>query len=223
MPAQIVIGKDVIKLSEIFPTEHIVELVPEAEIHSLGRADIKEIVSLKPKTMHEMGLSTWHAAMMSGQFDVDPAMLAEHVDSGDPNLLKRVSHALGQKVVFDLNYSYATIPGQHLEEPAIQSLIGHLYPNRLHIGDVKLLDPRKPRSDSMNEDDQSHQSLRLFGEFMENCRSAAEEIGANKITLTAAYGKLLDPFRAHGFEVEDSEMGRMAVSFGMGIPMEINI
>lgn len=211
------------KLSEIFPDEQVIKFVPEVEIRALGRADIKEIVNLKPKSMHEMGLSTWHAAMMSGQFDVDPAMLAKHVDSGDPNILKRISQALGQKVVFDLNYTFATIPDQDLDEPAIQSLVGHLFPNRLHIGDVKLLDPRKPRSDSLHEGDQSHQSLRLFGDLMANCRSVAKEIGANKITLTAAYGELIDPFREHGFEVEDSEMGRLAEEFGMGIPMEIII
>lgn len=210
-------------LSDVLPTAQIVAQVPEVEIQTLGVADIKEIVCLKPKTMHEMGLSTWHAAMMSGQFKVDPAMLGKFVDSGDPNFLKRVQQALGQKVVFDLNYSFATIPEQNLDEPAIQILVGHLYPNRLHIGDMKLLHPLKPRSDTDHESDQSHESLRVLSVLMKNCREAAEGIGADKITLTAAYIGLVEPFQQHGFEIEDSEMGRMAAKFGRGIPMEINL
>ena len=56
---------------------------------------------------------------------------------------------------------------------------------------------------------------------MTNCRVAAETLGAEKITLTAAHSDLLSPFRNHGFEVEDSEMGRMAMEVGIGFPMEV--
>lgn len=210
-------------LSQVFPTDRIVDLVPGAEIVSLGKPDIKEIALLKPKTMHEMGMATWHAAMQSGNFNVDPKMLAKYIDDGDPHILKRVSQALGQKVVFDISYCFATLPDVKLEEPAIQTLVAHLYPSRLHIGDVKLLDPRRPRSDTEHAGDQSHESLRLFSVFLNNCKIVAKNLGAEKISLTAAYVELVETFRAHGFEVEDSELARLGLRFGMGIPMEINL
>ncbi|TKA95421.1 hypothetical protein FAZ78_16940 [Cereibacter changlensis] len=209
------------ELARILPAEAAIAAVPEIQILHLGLSDIKEIVRHKPLAMHEMGLATWHAALSTGRFNLNPMMLSAHVDSSDPNLLRHVSRALNQKVLFDLCYSYGIIPGQDLEEPALQVTTAHLFPNRLHIADVKLLDPRKPVENASQKDDQSHESLHLFGELLINARAAARAIKAEKMTLTASHSELLPVFTAHGFEVENSEMGRMAAKFGLGIPMEL--
>lgn len=210
-------------LDTIFPTEEVLAAVPELRVRQLGIRDIKDIVRFKSKAMFEMGLSTWHAALMSGSFNLDPRMLSKHVDCGDPHLLKHVSRALNRKVIFDLNYTFGEIPSQALREPAVQTTIAHLFPNRIHIADAKLLDPRKPLPGTEDDDDRSHESLHLFSIFVANCRAAAAEIAAEKITFTAAYAELVDPFRKHGFEVEESDFGRMALEFGMGIPMEMRL
>lgn len=210
-------------IADVFPRKEVLSSVPDCELHQFDTSQIKEIIRLKPRTMHEMGLSTWHAALMSGQFRLDPQALSKHVDSEDPNMLRYVGRALSRKVIFDLSYTYGVIPGQDLPEPAIQATIAHLFPNRLHIGDVKLLNPHKPRPEADVADDQSHESLRLFQPFMENCRNISSEAGIEKITLTAAYAELVEIFQKYGFEVEDSEMGRMAVQFGVGVPMEIKL
>lgn len=209
------------ELARIFPTNEILEKVPDLKITQLGRSEIRDIVRLKPQTMHEMGLSTWHAALMTNNFSVDPGALGKFVDEGDPNLLRRVAQKLGTKVIFDINYTYAECPGVELREPAAQILVAHLYPNRLHIGDVKLLNPHEPRISDVTNDDQTHNSLRLFGACMHNCISISRKIGVDKMTLTAANFDLTKTFGAYGFSVEDSEMGKMAVKFGFGIPMEL--
>ncbi|NKL75724.1 hypothetical protein [Rhizobium leguminosarum] len=210
-------------LDEIFPAAEISEKLPDAQVSVLGVKDLPEIIRLKGMTMFEMGLTTWHAAMISGQFEVSPNSLGDLVDRGEPNLLKYVSRALNRKVVFDISYRYATVPGAATMEPKMQVLVAHLFPNRLHIADVQLLDPRKPKKNSQLNDDQSHESLRLFGVLIANAERVAKEVQAEQITLTAANRRLVTAFQKYGFKVEDSGMARQAMAFDAGIPMERTI
>ncbi|MBY5818475.1 hypothetical protein HFN60_22950 [Rhizobium leguminosarum] len=210
-------------LDEIFPAAEISEKLPDAQVSVLGVKDLPEIIRLKGMTMFEMGLTTWHAAMISGQFEVSPNSLGDLVDRGEPNLLKYVSRALNRKVVFDISYRYATVPGAATMEPKMQVLVAHLFPNRLHIADVQLLDPRKPKKNSQLNDDQSHESLRLFGVLIANAERVAKEVQAEQITLTAANRRLVTTFQKYGFKVEDSGMARQAMAFDAGIPMERTI
>lgn len=214
-------GVTMSELQKIFPRKEILAAVPGVEFQHWGLEDIRAIADMKPEAMHEMGLATWSQAVISGEFDLDPRALAKHVDAEDPHLLRHVSRALDRKVLFDLSYTTGTLPDQSGMEPVLQALIGHLWPRRLHIADVQLLDPRKPVGDATG--DQSHESLRLLGAFMENCKTVAAEVGASKITLTAAYAELLPVFERNGFSVEDSEPGRVARQYGLGIPMDLHL
>ncbi len=207
-------------LDEILPAAEISKTLTDAQFSVLGIKDFPEIVRLKGMAMFEMGLTAWHAAMMSGQFSVPSNSLGALVDRRDPNLLKYVSRTLNRKVVFDISYQYAIVPGAIAMEPKIQTLVAHLFPNRLHIADVQLLNPRKPKAGSQLDEDQSHESLRLFGTLIGNAERVAKQVQAKQITLTAANIQLVTTFQRYGFEIEDSRMARQAMAFGVGIPME---
>ncbi|SEI15074.1 hypothetical protein SAMN05216228_1028104 [Rhizobium tibeticum] len=209
------------KIDEVFPIDDISEKIPSAQFTALGMKNLPEIIRLKGMTMFELGLTAWHAAMISGQFQVAPNSLGDLVDRREPNLLKYVSRALNRKMVFDISYQFATVPSVPTAEPKIQLLIAHLFPNRLHIADVQLLNPESVRAHSKADDDQSHNSLRLFGGLLAKAERVAKDIGAEKITLTSANSPLVSTFKRYGFAVEDSGMARQAMSVGFGIPMEL--
>lgn len=211
------------KLDNVFPIADILKKIPTAQFTALGMKNLSEIIRLKGMTMFELGLTAWHAAMISGQFKVAPNSLGHLVDRREPNLLKYVGRTLNRKMVFDISYQYATVPNAATVEPKIQLLITHLFPNRLHIADVQLLNPETPRANSNADDDQSHESLRLFGGLLANAERVAKELRADKITLTAANRPLLTTFQKYGFTVEDSGMARHAMSVGLGIPMELMV
>lgn len=99
----------------------------------------------------------------------------------------------------------------------------HIFPNRLHIADVQLLNPESARANFQADGDQSHNSLRLFSSLLANAEKIGKDIGAEKITLTSANNPLISTFKKHGFAVEDSGMARQAMSIGFGIPMELVI
>ncbi|RVN01754.1 hypothetical protein CN120_20290 [Sinorhizobium meliloti] len=95
-------------LDQILPAAEILEKLPDAQFSALCSRNLPEIVRLKAMTMFELGITTWHAAMISGKFNVHPNMLGQLVDRREPNLLKHVSRALNRKVLFDISYRYAT-------------------------------------------------------------------------------------------------------------------
>ncbi|MFW2227764.1 hypothetical protein [Rhizobium sp. CRRU65] len=210
------------KLHTIFPEDGVRTAILEATFTSFGLKNLPSIATLKPQTMFELGLTTWHAAMMSGKFSVAPNILGDLVDRREPHLLKHVSRALNRKVLFDLSYRLANVPGTETIQPKTQVLVAHVFPNRIHIGDVQLLDPRKPKGGAEADDDQSHESLRLLGPTIENAVKAARDVGADQITLTAANGELVSVFSRHGFAVEESPFAKQAMAMGLGIPMQID-
>jgi len=211
------------KLHAIFPEQGIRAAIPEAAFTSFGMKDLSSIVRLKSLALFELGLTTWHAAMMSRQFRVAPNALGDLVDRKEPNLLKYVSRALNRKVLFDISYRFATDPSTEASPPKLQLLVAHTYPNRLHIADIQLLDPRKPKAGAGADDDQSHESLRLLGVTLENAKTVAREIGADQITLTAANRELVPVFARHGFTVERSLAAQQAVAMDAGVPMQLDL
>lgn len=211
------------KLHTIFPEDGVRTAIPEATFTSFGLKNLPSIATLKPQTMFELGLTTWHAAMMSRQFSVAPNILGDLVDRREPHLLKYVSRVLNQKVLFDLSYRLANVPGTGTIQPKTQILVAHVFPNRIHIGDVQLLDPRKPKGGVDADDDQSHESLRLLGPAIENAMKAAHDVGADQITLTAANRGLVSVFGRHGFAVERSPFAEQAMAMGVGIPMQVDL
>ncbi|AIC29516.1 phage family protein (plasmid) [Rhizobium etli bv. mimosae str. IE4771] len=211
------------KLHTIFPEYGVRAAIPEATFTSLGMKNLSSIATLKPQTMFELGVTTWHAAMMSRQFSVAPNALGDLVDRREPHLLKHVSRALNRKVLFDLSYQFASVPGADTIQPKVQVLVAHTYPNRIHIADVQLLDPRKPKAGAAADDDQSHESLRLLGPTIENAVKAAHDTDADQVTLTAANRGLVAVFGRYGFAVERSQFAEQAMAVGFGIPMQMDL
>lgn len=211
------------RLADVFPRTEILQAVPAAVFRDLNLDTLPEFVSDQPNTMLTFGFATWDHALSSGRHDrIDPRMLSDVVDDGDPWLIRHVQEALGQDALLDFHHSEARLP--EAVEPFAALSLAHLYPNHLHIGDVLLLNPTKPRFDS-EWIDQKYASLRLFGVVLQNLKAAAATLGAEKITLTAANRPLRAAFERHGFRLADTLAARMNEaaggdhSFPMGIEL----
>jgi hypothetical protein len=171
------------RIAEVFPRAEILAAVPTADFMELDLADYDAFAKVEENTAITFGFAVWDHAMSSGAHgDVDPQMLAGPVNSGDPLLIRRVEEALKRPALFDFHHVAARRPGDAEQFAALS--LAHLYPNHLHIGDVLLLDPAKPRTDSPWTD-QTHESLRLFPLVFDRLKVAAAELGAEKLTLRA--------------------------------------
>jgi hypothetical protein len=208
------------RLPDVFPRAEIAAAVPGAVFRDLDGQGLESFTADNPNTMIAFGFATWDHALSSGRHDdLDPQMLAGPINDEDPWFIRHVEVALGQRALLDFHYAEARTPGA--PEPFASVSLAHLYPNHLHIGDVLLLDPNRPRQDS-RWIDQKYTSLRLFGVLLENLRAAAAALGVEKLTLTAANRQLRVAFERHGFRLADTMGARMieAVGADHGFPME---
>lgn len=60
----------------------------------------------------------------------------------------------------------------------------------------------------------------LLPDLMRNLEDAARAAGCDELTLTSTTGENVGLFKGYGFNVEDSNTGRLAMKYGFGIPME---
>lgn len=210
------IGQQMTALAKIVPRAEIEQAVPGASFEEMTAHDLKDFARRKPETLRELALSSWDYAL-SGEFNhVDPRLFADEVDENDPKLLTKMERALGVKLLRDLYHFEATARGD--AAPFAEGTFAVVYPTRLHIADIKMLDPSRPRSGA-DWSDQTHHSLRLFPALLNNAVRVAREIGTDRITLTAANRSLHDAFARHGFSLADTRSARPAFEFGAGIAM----
>jgi hypothetical protein len=203
-------------LSKIVPRAEIEAAVPGSSFIERTKRDLNILAQEEAQFLRELALSSWDYAL-SGQFrHVNPRLLGDAVDQYDPKLLIKMERALGIKLLHDVYHFRMTVPGDG--EPFAEGVFASMYNKRLHIADIKMLNPAKPRQDS-EWPDQTHHSLRLFPTLLDNAREVGGEIGAERITLTAANLSLFDAFGKHGFRLADTRSARPAYEGGEGIPM----
>ena len=211
------------RLSEVFPKAEIQVLIPDAGFRDLSIKELSVFADEHADTMIAFGLATWDHALSCGVHgDLDPQALADPINAGDPWLIRHVEEALGRRALLDFHYTEARRAGAI--EPFASISLAHLYPNHLHVGDVLLLDPRKPRHDSPWID-QKFESLRLFGTVLDRLKAAANALGADKLSLTAAHRPLRSAFERHGFRMADTMGAQFVKSWGVdhSFPMELTL
>lgn len=210
-------------LTAALPREQILAVVPDACFPTLNLAELDHLAVMEPETVRGFGFAAWDHALSSGAHDnLDPQGLAAAINAGDALLIRHVERVLGRRALFDLHYAIATRPGD--DEPFAIAALAHLYPNHVHIGDIKLLDPNRPRA-GVRWVDQTHESLRLFPVFLENLRAGARALNAEKLTLTAANRPLQATFERHGFVMADTIGAATVVAMDadVGFPMELRL
>ncbi len=203
-------------LAKIVPRAAIEAAVPGSSFVERTKRDLNVLAQEEAQSLRELALSGWDYAL-SGPFrQVDPRLLGDAVDQHDAKLLIKMERALGIKLLHDVYHFRMTLPED--SEPFAEGTFASMYNKRLHIADIKMLNPAEPRQDS-EWPDQTHHSLRLFSTLLDNAREVGGEIGAERITLTAANPSLFDAFRRHGFRLADTRTARSAYEAGVGIPM----
>lgn len=210
-------------LADVFPTAEVRAAVPTAEFREFALVDFDAFAPLEPNTARTFGFAVWDHAMSGGAHcDVDPQMLAKPINGEDPLLIRHVEGALGREVLFDFHHVAAHRPGD--PDPFAALSLAHLYPDQVHIGDVLLLNPAKRRNDSPWAD-QTHESLRLFPLVIDRLKVVAAELGARKLTLTAANRPLRKTFESYGFRISDTiaAEGIEAGGFDHSFPMELRL
>lgn len=210
-------------LAQVFPRDEILAVAPAATITACGLAEFDAFAGDQRETARGFGFACWDHALSSGQHEaLDLQMLAGAVNAGDPLLLRRVEEALGQAALFDFHHVTARLGDD--PEPFAALSLAHLYPNHLHIGDVLLLDPTQPRNDS-HWADQRFRSLRLFPLVLDRLVAAAGDLGAEKLTLTAANRPLRATFERYGFTMADTMGAKMVEAAGVhhSFPMELKL
>ena len=208
-------------LSRIVPIDDVKSIVPDFQLTERTKNELQRFAAEDSETLREIALSSWDYALSTEFNDINPRLLGDAVDRNDPKLLIKMERALGVKLLDDL-YSFKMRVSAEDAEPFAEGTFASVYRRRLHIADLKLLNPNKPRSDA-EYPDQTHESLRLLSVLLERARVVAREIGAERITGTAANRRLFDAFQKHGFLLSDTRGSRPALQAGAGIPVTLSI
>ncbi|EJU9973497.1 hypothetical protein N5M11_003784 [Vibrio alginolyticus] len=187
-----------------------------------GLSDIRQIQDMTPKTCVDIALNVWDKIISRKLHQVNPMALATYVNRQDPKLHLRVGNVIGKTVVKDIYYALANVEDSALEDTlSVEFLAAHVYPNDLHLADILLQNPYSPiPQEDRKCEHQEYNGFGLLSTIIDDFFSLAHELNCDFITLTAASIEQVGLFKNYGFEVRDSDAGRLAMQFGMGIPME---
>ncbi len=209
------------KLFDIFPESSFRKIIGcPVSIIQRDRTKLGEIARNKPECMAEMGGGAWDRYVQANP-ECDPQALAEFFQRNDPKIYLAMERYTGIKVLNEIVYIVAEVEDDQLEDKcAAEVLLAVIYPNVLRISDVTFCNPyQKIPEEEIRYRFQSYKGLGLFAEFLVNCESYCREHAIHEITLCAAYIDLVSFFEKHGFRVDDTPAGRIAVEMKEGIPM----
>jgi hypothetical protein len=205
-------------LGSVLPLGILRERFPNLTLIELGRKQMPAITALKPQAMHSMGLSIWDQIFSRGRDNVQQDAIAACVDDQDPLLCQRIRNIIGKPVIFDIHYALATLVVDGENRTVAETLIAHVYPNEIHVGDIEFSNPYNPIPASERQFEHTHyRGLGLLGNFIERVNTAAKSLGCDRITLTAASRDQLPLFQRHGFTFADTLAGRFGATQGMHI------
>lgn len=209
------------KLFDIFPTASLKSkfACPISVTHR-DRTKLAEIARLKPDCMVEMGAGAWDRYVQAHPKS-DPQALAAYFQRSDPKLYLGMERHTGETVLRDISFTVAEVEDDGLKDAcAAQLLLAVTYPQVLRISDVTFCDVyQKIAEKDRHYKHQLYQGLDLFPEMLKNCILYCHEHVIREITLCAADIDLVPFFKMHGFMVDDTQAGRIALEAGLGIPM----
>ena len=209
------------KLFDIFPAASLQsKFTAPVKVTHRDRTKLAEIARLKPDCMVEMGAGAWDRYVQAHP-KCDPQALASYFQRSDPKLYLGMERYTGETVLRDISYTVAEVEDRGLEDAcAAQLLLAVTYPHVLRISDVTFCNVyQKIAEKDRRYQHQLYQGLGLFPEMLENCKLYCREHAIGEITLCAADIDLVPFFRMHGFMVDDTQAGRIALEAGLGIPM----
>ena len=141
-----------------------------------------------------------------------------------PNLYRAISERLGIEVIRDIYYAKGWTTKKANSHLVAELVVAWVHRSDLLLADVTFVDPFAPiKENEMRYMLQTHKGLGLLPTLLENMQREAEHLGCEQLILTASMRDLADLFKRFGFVVEDSEMGRVGLEIGCGIPMERNV
>jgi hypothetical protein len=213
-------------LTSILPRQELVKRFGSAlRLEEYGKTALKAIADKNPGVLHHVAASVWNRIVQKKWHRVDPRQFSEYFDTRNPKFYKALSESLGVEIIRDIYYVKGwSSRSKSKSSLAVELLVAWVYRNDLLLADVTFMDPARPIPEGEPKFAlQTHKGLGLLSPLLANMQRKAEELGCEQLTLTAATLDQVNLFKQHGFVVEDSEVGRRGLDWGVGVPMERDV
>lgn len=210
------------------------DVLPKAELlnrfgsvltrEEYGKTALRAIAAKNPGSLHHVAASVWNRIVQKQWFQVDP-QFAPLFRTADPNLYRAISELIGTEVIRDIYWvrGWASKKKER-SKLVVDLMVAWVFRSDLFLADVTFRDPSRPLPEEERKFLQTHKGLGLLPALMTNMQRKAEELGCEQLTLVAATVELANIFERFGFVVEDSEIGRRGMRWGVGgIPMERDV
>jgi hypothetical protein len=193
-------------------------------LEEYGKTDLEMIAKKNAPALLQVGASVWNRIIQKKWHSVNPLRFATYFQTLDPNLYQAISSLLGVEVIRDIYSVRGWISKKQKSNLVVEMVVAWVYRNDLLLADISFMDPTSPIPKKQRRfGHQTHKGLGLLPTLLDNMQRKAKERDCEQLTLTAAMRDQVDLFRSFGFVVEDSEMSRIAMQAGYGIPMERDV
>jgi hypothetical protein len=206
-------------LKNFFDTQLVRDRFESTSVTSWGLNEIESLASRKEDDISQLGFVIWHQIVTRNLFPVDPMEMQDDFDK--PLSFRVIEKKVGKELLRDIWAVVVDVDDERLDDTACMELIVALiYPNDMVLLDVNFQDPYKPIPKSKRRfDHQTHEGLKMLDGLMVALESKAYELECNNILLTAASGDLVPLFQNYGFDLDGSQLSKVALEAGLGIPM----
>lgn len=206
-------------LENFFDAQLVREHFENTRVTSWGLKEIESLALHKENDISQLGFVIWHQIVTKELFPVDPMEMQDNFDK--PLSFKIIEKRVGQELLRDIWAVVVDVDDEHLDDSACMELIVALiYPNDMVLLDVNFQDPYKPISKSKRRyDHQTHEGLKMLDGLMVALERKAYELECDNILLVAASGDLVPLFQKFGFDLDGSQLSKIALEYGLGIPM----
>jgi hypothetical protein len=188
------------------------------KVEQLGLAEFGKIKQVHADDLSALILNVWNRIVHSGR-RVNRWALSDYIVPDPVNVVRVKLKAIDviegivkAKLIRDISCIKCTIeiPGDKTQTVA-ELVVALVFPNDLHIADVKLQDPLLPiAEENRNYPKQEFAGLGLLATTMARAERYAAHIRADFVTLTAAHDYLEPKFAALGYQLEANEMAQNA-------------
>jgi hypothetical protein len=213
-------------LSTILPRQELIKRFGSGlTLEEYGKTALKAIAEKNAGALHHVAASVWNRIVTKKWHSVNPRQFSEYFDTKNSKFYKALSESLGVEIIRDIYYVKGWASrSKRKSSLVVELLVAWVYRNDLLLADVTFMDPSRPIPDGEPKFAlQTHKGLGLLSPLLANMQLKAEELGCEQLTLTAGTLDQVRLFEKHGFVVEDSEVGRRGVAWGVGVPMERNV
>ncbi len=213
-------------LKQIFPkTEIEAEIQYPIKYTEFTLESIHELIKDEPRLVHSACLRVWDRVITASRIQVDPMMLASHVNEQDPWMFLQITNVVGEDVFKKLYFVRAEVIDKTIDyKIAAQLAVAQSFPNDLLLIDLLMSNPYKLIEETKRKSHlHKYRGYGLLGTVFQNAKSCAQKLGCNSVVLTAATGTLVPLFEQYGFNVDNTPTGLMGHQLGVSIPMSMRV